>query len=44
LVKGTLFLQDHTHTNMEGAKMNAALVAEGLQHHKNLLLNRYRKI
>jgi lysophospholipase L1-like esterase len=36
-----LFQGDHTHTNREGALVNAASVAEGIRQHKGLLLNNY---
>lgn len=33
-VKAKLFLQDHTHTNLEGAKLNAHTVASGIREQK----------
>lgn len=41
VVKTKLFLQDHTHTNTEGARINAGLVVQGLQQHKKASLLRY---
>lgn len=38
-----LFHKDHTHTNMEGAKINASSVAEGLRLLKNNTLTGYLK-
>jgi rhamnogalacturonan acetylesterase len=40
-VKTKLFLQDHTHTNTAGAKINAGLVVQGLKQHKKVSLLRY---
>jgi lysophospholipase L1-like esterase len=37
------FPGDHTHTNMEGARLNAASVAEGIRPLKSLGLNKYLK-
>ncbi len=37
----SLFPADHTHTNMEGAKINAAFVADGIGAIKELPLNQY---
>jgi len=36
-----LFQGDHTHTNVDGARINAASVAEGVRMLKNLQLNNY---
>lgn len=36
-----LFYKDHTHTNVEGASINAASVIEGIRSLKNLSLNKY---
>ena len=38
-----LFPGDHTHTNEEGARLNAASVADGIKLLKNLGLNKYLK-
>jgi rhamnogalacturonan acetylesterase len=38
-----LFPGDHTHTNEEGARINAASVAEGIKGLKELSLNKYLK-
>lgn len=38
-----LFQGDHTHTNVDGARMNAASVAEGIRQAKELALNKYLK-
>jgi rhamnogalacturonan acetylesterase len=38
-----LFQGDHTHTNVDGARMNAASVAEGVRLLKKLQLNNYLK-
>lgn len=38
-----LFEKDHTHTNVEGARINAASVAEGIRLLKELKLNKYLK-
>ncbi len=40
-VKNDLFLKDHTHTTMEGAKINAACVVKGLSEIKECKLNNY---
>jgi rhamnogalacturonan acetylesterase len=40
-LKAEFFPADHTHTNLAGAKLNAASVIEGLQHLKNCPLNQY---
>jgi rhamnogalacturonan acetylesterase len=37
------FHKDHTHTNEEGARINAASVAEGIRGIKELMLNNYLK-
>ena len=37
------FPGDHTHTNVEGARVNAASVAEGIRQLKELQLNQYLK-
>jgi rhamnogalacturonan acetylesterase len=37
------FHKDHTHTNEEGAKINAASVVEGIRSIKGLILNNYLK-
>jgi rhamnogalacturonan acetylesterase len=37
------FPGDHTHTNEEGARLNAASVSEGIRKQKNILLNKYLK-
>lgn len=42
VVKG-YFHKDHTHTNEEGARINAASVAEGIRGLKELSLNKYLK-
>jgi rhamnogalacturonan acetylesterase len=42
-VKTKLFLEDHTHTTAEGAKINAALVGEALKKFKSLPLKKYLK-
>ncbi|WP_181306076.1 rhamnogalacturonan acetylesterase [Rufibacter sp. XAAS-G3-1] len=39
----TLFPTDHTHTNPEGARINAASVVEGLKMNKKHPLNKYLK-
>ena len=39
----TFFPGDHTHTNVEGAKINAASVSEGIRSVKALTLNQYLK-
>ena len=36
-----LFYGDHTHTNMDGARMNAASVVEGIKQQKQITLNNY---
>lgn len=36
-----LFQGDHTHTNVDGARMNAASVTEGIRQIKELALNKY---
>ena len=38
-----LFQGDHTHTNVDGARINAASVAEGIRLLKSLGLNGYLK-
>jgi len=38
-----LFQGDHTHTNMEGARINAASVIQGIKELKQLELNNYVK-
>jgi rhamnogalacturonan acetylesterase len=38
----TYFVNDHTHTNAAGARLNAATVMEGVAQLKNCPLNRYR--
>lgn len=43
VVKSTLFQQDHTHTNAAGARINAALVTEAIQHQKGLTLRKFIK-
>lgn len=40
-VTKTLFLQDHTHTTLVGAKINAGIVAEALKKQKTLKLKKY---
>ncbi|CAN5264902.1 hypothetical protein BH09BAC4_BH09BAC4_03890 [soil metagenome] len=40
-LKAEFFPTDHTHTNLGGAKLNAASVIEGLQQLKNCPLNQY---
>ena len=37
------FPGDHTHTNVEGARVNAASVTEGIKMLKELQLNEYLK-
>ena len=39
-VKSKLFLEDHTHTTEAGAKINAALVAEGIRAQRKLALRK----
>lgn len=43
-VKSKLFLEDHTHTTAEGAKINAALVAEGIRAQKKLALRKFLRV
>ncbi len=40
-VKSKLFLEDHTHTTEAGAKINAALVAEGIRAQRKLALRKF---
>ena len=40
-VKSKLFLEDHTHTTEAGAKINAALVAEGIRAQRKLALRTF---
>jgi len=40
-VKSKLFLEDHTHTTLEGAKINASLVANEIRSRKKLSLRKY---
>lgn len=40
-VKTAYFLEDHTHTNEAGARLNASSVVEGLMADKKIPLNRY---
>lgn len=42
-VKTKLFLEDHTHTTKEGAKINAEIVADALKQQKKLALKKYLK-
>lgn len=42
-VSEKLFLEDHTHTTMEGARLNAALVVNGLKSMQDCPLNKYLK-
>jgi lysophospholipase L1-like esterase len=43
-VKSKLFLEDHTHTTEAGARINAALVAEGIRAHRKLTLRRFLRV
>jgi rhamnogalacturonan acetylesterase len=43
VVKTKLFLEDHTHTTEEGARINAALVADALPVFKDLSLSSFLK-
>jgi len=43
VVKGYFTEKDHTHTNIEGAKLNATLVVDGLKALKNNKLKNYLK-
>jgi rhamnogalacturonan acetylesterase len=43
-VKSKLFLEDHTHTTEAGAKINAALVAEGIRAQKKLALRKFLRV
>jgi lysophospholipase L1-like esterase len=43
-VKSKLFLEDHTHTTAAGAKINAALVAEGIRKQKKLVLRKFLRV
>lgn len=40
-VKMKLFLEDHTHTTKEGARINAAIVADAIKQQKKLSLKKY---
>ncbi|HEV8514035.1 MAG TPA: rhamnogalacturonan acetylesterase [Cyclobacteriaceae bacterium] len=42
-VKAKLFIQDHTHTNEAGARINASLVGDALKKQKKLALKKYLK-
>jgi len=42
-VKAKLFMQDHTHTNEAGARINASLVGHAVKNQKKLALKKYLK-